>query len=819
MFKNYIKIAIRNLFKHKIYSLINISGLTIGMTCCILILLFVQDELSYDRYHEKAGQIYRVERKGNFQGMDYQTSTTAHPFGPALVRDFPEIEDKVRLWPVELSVRDFNMQFTEERIFFSDASLFEVFSFSLKKGNPKTALTEPNSIVLTEKMAARYFADIEPMGKTLNVAWDDSLLNLKVTGILSDLPQNSHFKTDFFASYGTLNTLLDGQLEAWVSNSIKTYLLLSKEVSIPALEAKFPDFLEKYMGNQARQILGENADLNKLVRLILRPITDIHLYADLQHEIEANGSIATVYVFSAIAVLILIIAAINFMNLATARSGGRAREVGLRKVVGANRSLLIKQFLGESVLLAFIALFLAILLAELALPYYNAFTLKNLAIDYFGNPSVILGLTGIVLFIGIFAGLYPAFFLSSFQPIMVLKGTFNAKTKGKSSFLREGLVVLQFSISLVLIISTIIVSNQLDFVKNKELGFNKEQVVVVPILDSALPEKLDVIKAELKQNASVLSVAASSKFPGSPGFSDTVWRRDGGEGDDFIIIQQFTVDHDYLSTIGTEMIAGRFFDKKYITDADAGVILNESAVKDLGWTSVDEAVGKNVEFPIGINPPTYGKAEVIGVVQNFHFKSLHQKIEPLVLHMGLNDRFSTVGFLSARISSNDVAGTVSFMEEKWQQFSPNFPFEYSFLDEKFDSHYRAEQRMQNIFSYFTGLAIFVSCLGLLGLASFTAEQRTKEIGIRKVLGASESNVVLLLSREFVKLVAIANIIAWPVAYLAMNNWLEDFAYRTSITVGTFVLAGLLVLVFAILTVSFQAIKAATANPVDALQYE
>ncbi len=819
MFKNYLKIALRNLIKYKGYSFINIVGLAIGMACCILILLYVQDELSYDRYHQNADRIFRVERAGVFQGTEYHTANTAHPYGAALVRDYPEIQERARFRQIELPIRDTQAQFIDTEMFFSDASLFDVFSFSLKSGDAKTALSRPSSVVLTEAMARKFLGDPEPIGKTLRVAWNDSLLSLEVTGILDELPQNSHFRSDIFISYETLNALLGRQTAVWLSNNIYTYVLLADGADVAALENKFPQFIEKYMGATVRQVLGPDADISTMIQLKLKPITDIHLHSDLENEIEANGSMATVYIFSIIALVILLIASINFMNLATARSARRAKEVGLRKVVGASRSLLIRQFIGESLWLSFLALLLAILLAEFALPAYNAFTLKELRIDYFGNTQIILGFLGIMFLVGVLGGLYPALFLSAFQPAQVLKGALATGKGNRSSFMREGLVVLQFSVSIALIISTFVVSDQLEFVKNKRLGFDKKQVVIMPIPDMAARGKLELIKAELLRHAGILKVASCSRYPGSAGFNDTIWRRFGSEGEDFRDIKHFRVDSDFLQTIGTDLVAGRFFANEHATDASNGIILNEEAVAEFGWSSAEKAVGQGIEYPVDIQPVKYGKAEVVGVVSNFHFRSLHQKVQPLIMHMGLTTNMGSSGYLAAKVSPGNISETLDFMENTWHEFSPNYPFEYFFLDAHFDSQYRAEQRMQEIFSLFATLAIFVGCLGLLGLASFMAEQRTKEIGIRKVLGATEVSIVKLLSTEFVRLVAIANLVGWPIAYWAMGKWLQNFAYHTTMGLQTFLFAGAMALGIAVLTVSFQSIKAALSNPVHALHYE
>lgn len=817
MLKNYLIITLRNIKKHKGYSLINIVGLAIGMACCILIFLYVWDELNFDRYHEHADRIYRLERKGRFQDRDYHSASTAYPMGPALANDYPEILQTVRFAPHPTLVRNQKNTYLHERLFFTDANVFDAFSFSLVKGYPNTALVEPNSIVLTETMAQRYLTDGEPLGQILTIRWEDRLLELLVTGILQEMPRNSHFRTEFLVSFSTLKAFWGNEwVNNWLENSAYTYLLLQDGIDPIRLSEKFPAFIQKYMGAIGRQILGPEVDLNEVLQLQLLPLTDIYLYSDVESEIEPVSDITKIYVFSAIAVFILIIAGINFVNLATARSAGRAREVGLRKVVGASRGSLIRQFLGESLIVSLFALGVAVVFVELILPGFNGFTAKNLAMGYREHPWMILVQLLIAVVVGIGAGIYPAFFLSAFRPADVLKGSQRSGTGGRSPGLRKGLIVFQFALSSIFIIATIVVTNQMNYIKHKQLGFQKEQIVVISPSDASLRDKLELVKSELLQQANVLGITLSSEIPGQQkGYSSRPFHKEGSSNEESAVAYHFAIDEAFVPTLEINLAAGRNFSKGFATAQNAGYLLNESAITRLGWSSPEAAIGNNL-FEYDIETQDFSKqGPVIGVVKDFHFTSLHQKIEPLVMYMD----FNALHHVLIKIRANDIPGALASIEQTFKQFSANYPFVYHFLDDQFDQLYRKEQQMQQIFGYCTTLAIFVACLGLFGLASFMTEQRTKEIGIRKTLGASVAGIILLLSKEFTKWVVLANLIAWPIAYVMMNYWLQSFAYRTKINLWVFVVAACSTFAIALLTVSWQSIKAALANPVKALKYE
>ena len=813
MIKNYFQIAFRNLLRHKGYSFINIAGLAAGITCCILIMLYVKDELSYDRFNEKIDQIYRLERKGVIQGQEFWVAATAHPTGPSFKNELPEILETVRIWPQIFSLKTLDNQYFEERILFTDPAIFSVFTFPLLNGSLETALKEPQSMVLTEEMCKKYFNTSDAMGKVLSLQWDkETTVDFKVTGIMKKIPRNSHFKTDFFVSYSTLEKLVPDQLRTWLNNSNYTYFLLSKNQSVRALTQKFPALIEKYMGKDIRQYLGSDVDINRLFQFVLRPVSEIHLYSNIEFEFEPNGSITTVYIFSAIAFLVLLIACINFMNLSTARSALRAKEVGLRKTVGANRRSLITQFIGESILLSLIAGIIALLFVRLLLPVYNAVTLKEMANTFLTDPISMLFFIAVIFLVGLVAGSYPAFYLTSFQPVKVLKGKFTTGNEVRSQFLRKGLVVLQFTISITLIICTTVVMNQLHFVKNKNLGFKKEQVVVIPAKDISLGTRGDAVKTELLKNPGILKVAFASQIPGSRSTSDRAFLREGMDKSQSQDIRYFYIDSDFISALEIPMAAGRNFSKDFTTDKE-GIILNEAAVKKFGWESPDLAVGQGILVPE--DGTKYTKFKVVGVAKDFHYKSLHQRIDPLLLFLEPAD----VVYILVKIKTGDIPATLGYLENKFKEFSPGYTPEYYFLDESFDKLYRSEERVETIFKFFTLLAIMISCLGLFGLITFTAERRRKEVGIRKVLGATVSNIVLHLSWEFIILTLIANLIAWPVAYIAMSKWLQSFAYRTQISISVFILSALIALVIALLTVCYQSVKAALANPVHSLKYE
>ncbi|MGH7598880.1 MAG: ABC transporter permease [bacterium] len=813
MLKNYLKITLRNLRKHKVYSFINILGLAIGITCCLLILLYVQDELNYDRFHQRSDRIHRLVISGRARGEARVLSTaqSPSPWAPAFVQDNPGVENYVRFkTPLSrwlISIPNTEKRFYEKRFYFADATVFDVFDYELLRGDPREALKRPNAVVLTETAAKKYFGADDPMGKVLTA---DNNYEFTVTGVMRDAPQNSHLRFDFLASFATLTVPgnargdflyganLDDMTIFGLNPQVYTYLLFRPNYTPEQFNQMMPAFLQKYVGSNLQRL---GLELNP----ILQPLTSIHLHSHLDAEVSPNSDINTVYIFLAVSGFILLIACINFMNLATARSANRAKEVGLRKVVGSDRGALIKQFLGESTFLALIATFIAIAFLQILLPWFNEIASKQLSIHW-GNGVFLATLLAIVLIVGLIAGSYPAFFLSAFQPAVVLKGKLKLGTAGAN--LRRVLVVAQFAASIIFIIGTVVVYRQLQYVQNQNLGFDKEHVLVIPVVDPPARFQFPSFQNAIQQNPGILSVSASSSVPGGL-IGVGLLHPEGIPDNENVSMEMMFVDHDFLPALGIAMAAGRNFSRDYSTDSTDAFIINETAAARLGWKN--DAVGKVLDF---VNQR---RGRVIGVMKDFHMKSLHQKIEPLAIHLA----FSMDPYINfvVRLSPQDIPAKLAFVEEKWRQVYPLHPFEYSFLDDDFDHLYRAEQLRGKIFSAFAGLAIFIACLGLFGLAAFSAEQRTKEIGIRKILGAAEGQIVFLLSKEFVLLVLIANLVAWPIAYWTMHNWLQDFAYRTSLQWDIFILGGIAALAISLLTVSFQAIKAALANPVEALRYE
>ncbi|MGD8536202.1 MAG: ABC transporter permease [Candidatus Aminicenantes bacterium] len=785
MFRNYLKIALRNIKRHKGYSFINIVGLAVGMACCILILLWVQDELSYDRFHKNADDIYRVLQDINFADHSTTWAITQGPLGPSLKEDFPEIIDATRI-----TGRGFRLTYNEksydEGVSMADGSILKMFTFPLVKGDPATALSDPFSIVLTEELAEKYFGDDDPIGKTIKA---DNKWDFQVTGVMKNVPHNSHLQFDFLIPF-IFGRELNYTVDRWGNSQFRTYVQLPKGTAAQDVILKISGYL------------FEKPTIEKDARLNLQPLTRIHLYSNYEYD-SAHGDIIYVTLFSIIAFFILLIACINFMNLATARSGNRAKEVGMRKVSGAHKTDIIKQFYGESMLLAFIALLLAVVLVWILLPAFNNLAAKELSLDIPGNLSILLGLLCIATLTGIIAGSYPAFFLSAFQPVMVLKGLRLSGLKG--SLFRKILVVFQFSLTILLIICTIGVYNQLNYMRNRKLGYDKEYMIYFG-MRGEMREKFDSVKNELLQNPNILGVTASSNVPTyGYTFSNSLWRWEGQNPDEETLMRAVFIDIDYFKTFGMEIAEGRSFSKEFPTDATEAIMVNEEAVKAMGMES---PIGKR----LSIQDENF---KIIGVVKNYHFRSLQQEIDPLIL-LYYPQRCRV---LFARLKSEQIPQTIGYIENVFKRFAPSYPFNYYFLDEALDRLYRSEQRIGTLFRYFSILAILISCLGLLGLASFMAEQRTKEIGIRKVLGATASNIVALLSKEFTKWVIVANIVAWPVAYFALNKWLQSYAYKTNVALWSFVLSGALALLIALVTVSYQSIKAALANPADSLRYE
>lgn len=808
MFQNYIKIALRNLMKHKAYSLINIIGLSLGIACCIMIFLFVADELSYDRQHDNADQIYRVVTDMNVGGKSLPLAVTPFPMAPALQEDFPEIKETVRIvkWGNPLLSKG-DDSFYEQNFFWAEPAVFDVFSFPLQKGDPATALRDPNSVLLTQETAIKYFGDADPLGQTLTYGNDRELM---VTGVLANLPGNSHIQFDFLGSFATLEDILGpgGSLQVWHAFwPIYTFIKVDNPVGdIPALTDKLPQFVDAHMHDDIAKSIGRTYAVH------LQPLTDIYLHSQRLSEM-ASGNIIYVYTFSAIAVFILLIACINFMNLATARSARRAKEVGMRKVLGAFRFQLIYQFLGESVFISLISLPLAFVLVNLFLPVFNDLSGKELMLSQLGGPIFFL-LAGLcILFVGLGAGSYPAFFLSSFKPIVALKGRIASGVAGRSP-LRRALVIFQFGISIVLIVSTAVVYNQLDFVRNKKLGFDKDQVIVVSSSDQEVQAKYDVLYEQFLQSPHIANVSAANVVPGKSSLATPVLKV-GGSNDEKWEMSTLPIDPDFVETLGIKLAAGRNYDRDITSDTLEAFLLNEAAVGQFGWQSPEEAIGKQIEW-LGLGTGLRGT--VIGVVEDYHFASLHAPIAPALMVPGNLWPMGT-NFIMVRSRTSDLSNALAYLKDTWQQVIPDRPFQYTFLDEDFGALYQSEEKLGKIFIIFATLAILIACLGLFGLSAFAAEQRTKEIGIRKVLGATAPNIVYLLSKEFVVLVVAANAIAWPAAYFIMDYWLQNFAYKVGIGWEVFALAAMLALFIALLTVSFQSIKAAFSNPVKTLRYE
>ena len=794
MFANYVKIAWRHIKKHKGYSFINITGLAIGMACCILILMWVQDELSFDRFHEKKEDIYRIIsdwEKVNWKGME----GTPGPLAPAMKEAIPEVLFTARLAGHSRKVFKYGDRvFYEDRGVIADPALFNIFTFPVLKGNLETAFSKPTDIVITESVAEKYFGTQDPIGKVIEVEGHLAM----VTGVIQDLPHNSHLQFDYMSSFEFIRDL-SGYGTTWGAFNFVTYTLLQKNTNPDIISQKCTDIAMK---NECPQV--KDGASFRLQRLL-----DVHLDARrYQRTGYVLGDQTTVTLFSVIALFVLFIACANFMNLSTARSSIRAKEVGLRKTVGAGRPQIIKQFFGESILISTIACLFALMLVFLLLPHFNELSAKELSVD-FNNGRFVFSFLAVVFLTGLISGSYPALFLSSYKPVVVFREAVSSGKKG--TVFRRIFVVFQFSLSILLIIGTFIIYKQLHFIRNKELGFDKDHVVFIPIKEN-MGAKYETAKNELLRDPNILSVTACwNHFP-----RDT-WRSAGFEWEGGDPVRQreldlvYTgVDYDFFRLLGLEISDGRPFSKKYATDEDNAYILNQAAIADM---ELNDPVGKQFTIP----PDNNGL--IVGIVKDVHFQSLHRKIEPRIFFLHDMSEATTDGILLAKVRGGKIPQALAGIRRVWEEMNPISPFEYRFLDEAYDQLYRKEKRIGTILNYFTFLAILISCLGLFGLASFMAERRTKEIGIRKVLGAPVSGLVVLLSKEFSRWVLISNIIAWPIGYFVMEKMLQSYAYRTPIGIEIFILSALLALVIALLTVSFQAIKAARTNPVESLRYE
>ncbi len=800
MINNYFKIAWRNLQRQRTFTAINIAGLAIGLATCLLISLYVVDEWSYDRFHAKADRIVRVVFGGTLVGGDIKEANVMPPTAEAFRAEFPEVEATTRLVQGGRPFFEVTGQFfNEEELAFVDPTFFQVFSFQLLRGNPATVLNEPYTAVLTAEVAKKYFGSTDIIGKEIRIRNDNSVL--KVTGIVQNLPRNSHFHFDIFVSMASYP---NARSDSWMESGYYTYAVLHPGTDYKALEAKLPALFEKYAGPQFPAAFGGTsyADHRKAgndIGLSLQPLVDIHLHSDFHYDLSPPGDIRYVYIFGAIALFMLLIASINFMNLSTAGASRRAKEVGVRKVLGSGREELAYQFLTESVILTFFALALAIGLAYAALPFFNQLAGKSLTLHFLTHWQTVPVLLAAGLLAGLLAGSYPAFFLSAFKPVAVLKGKLTPDNKGTG--LRGGLVVFQFLISISLIICTSVVYRQLDYIQHKKLGYDKEQVLVLPTWP--LGKNAEVFQRQLRQDSRILNITRSSYVPAGATHNNNFSVHAADNPSRWVKTLRYDVDENYLPTLGIELSAGRNFSADYGTDSLSAVI-NETAAATLGWAG--DALGK-----ILVNGDNK-QFRVVGVVKDFHFKSLHERITPLV--MVLNP-----GSGNLIVKARPVDGLLREIEARYNAFPHESPFSYSFLDERIRNTYLAEQKTGTILGLFAGLTIFVACLGLFGLATFTAYQRTREIGIRKVLGATIANIIRLLVTDFMKLIGIAVLIASPVAWWVMNKWLEDFAYRIDIGWWMFAAAGLLAMVIALLTVSWQAVKAAVTNPVESLRNE
>lgn len=789
MLSNHLKIALRSLRKQKLYGFINVFGLALGLACCLLIGLFVRDELRFDRFHANADRTYRIVQQDDDLAPDV---TPEAPLAPALLASYPEVEHATRLfryWFTPLVSRD-DQGFYEEDFLFTDAEFFDVFSFDLVRGTPETALAAPFSLVLTESTARRYFGDADPMGQTLRVNAEHTMT---VTGILADPPRTSHFTFSMLGSVEALDAVMgwENVLSNWGLGNFPTYLVLAEGSDPAALDAKLPDLVDRVLGEESTSSYR------------LQPLTDIHLYSDFRGELEANSDIRYVWLLFALAVTILLLACINYTNLATARFAQRAREIGVRKAVGAQRRQVAMQFLTESTLMAVLALGVAVGLLTLALPAFGTLTGGALTLSPFQDGGLVLGAVGIALLTGGIAGGYPAFVLSASQPRVALQG----RVRTTTSPLRQGLVVAQYVAAVVLLVGTGAVYQQMDYIQTERLGFEREQVVVLPVRDSTLASQPGVLKATFAALPEVTRITATTSLPGTQMPATTDFAPEGMTREPFRIFMGW-VDDTYLPTLGIDLAAGRNFSTDRVSDADGALLLNETAVREIGWVSPQDAIGKRAQI-------WGGDYEIIGVVKDFHYASLREPIGPMVLFPNFSD---TEG-LVLRLDTDDLPGAMAKLETTWHALTAAQPFTASFLDQDLDRLYAAEDRWGALVGVGALIAVLIACLGLFGLASFMAVQRTKEVGVRKTLGASLGSVVVLLSKDYIRLVGIAFLVACPLAYLVADRWLDGFAYRTDLGVGVFLATGLTVLGIAALTVSVQALRTASADPIQALRYE
>lgn len=789
MFKNLVKTAVRHIFKHPGYSFLNVLGLTLGITSALFLLIYVSDEVSYDRYHEKSDRIYRVSSKITEPDDQFTWIVAQLPFGPQVVQDYPEVEAYVRFINMPRALyKHEDKEFIEENFFYADSALFDIFTYKVIKGDARSALLEPNKIVLTETVAARYFGADDPVGKTLTAGNEV----YEVTGVIEDVPSNSHFRFEALASRSNLPE----QIGSWGNFGVFTYLLFPEGLDVDAFEDKMQGMYAAYM----EPIFGP---INIKIEYILEPIREIHLYSTNAGEPESTGSITYVYIFAIVAFFLLLIAAMNYMNLATARSSGRAREVGLRKVVGSRRGPLVWQFLSESVIFTIIALIISIILLMALLPRFNLLAGKSFDLNVLYSPVVLLSLVAVILLVGIIGGSYPAFFLSRFSPVTVLKGEITQGTAG--SLFRKILVVIQFTVSIIMIVCTLVVFRQLNYLKKMDQGFDQKNVLGLE-LNRSMIGKYPVLKQTLLENPNILYVG-STDTPVGEGSGKLLFDVETDQGMSQRGINFAIVDHDFVEALGIKILQGREFQEDMPSDTLSGVIVNETFVKRMGWS---DPIGKRIEA----GDENTLRARVVGVMQDYHQTGMYNEIESLLLAYQ-----TTNNIVYVKISDDNVEQALAHIESSWKEVFPDQPYSYTFLSERFNRQFEADENRGLIFTLFTMLAILIACLGLFGLASYTVEHRTREIGIRKVFGASEGTIMRLVSREFIILSLISIVLAFPIAYYFMSNWLENYVYRTSIGALLFIIAGLLTLVITFATISYKAYQAAVTNPAESIKTE
>lgn len=797
MLKSYIIVAFRNLHRQGFYSLINIFGLTAGVLCSLFLLLYVMDELSYDTFNTKSESIYRVGMNASIQDTKLDISQAMSPIGAAMLADFPEVKNFVRMnYPGRELVTKDDKQFYEEKFYFTDSSFFNIFSWQLLSGDPHKVLVEPNSIVLSESVAKKYFGDEDPIGKVIKTGSEE--WQRMVTGVMQDAPSNAHFQPRALISYSSLPPPRPtdwGNINNWV------YIQLAPNADPKALEARSADFMEKYTGELFRQF-------NARADFYLEPLLDIHLYSKNEGQIEPTGDIAYVYVLSVIALFILLIASINYMNLATARATMRAKEVGIRKVLGSYRKQLMIQFTVEAVVVAFISVVLSIILAFFLLPYFNELADKSIGRDFYKNPYIILSMLGMLIFLGFVSGSYPAFYLSRFQSAEVLKG--RVSSKAGNPLLRKALVVFQFSVSIIMVICTWVVYDQLNFMKEKELGFNKEQVIRIPLEGQEARKKFSVIRQALLSNPDIFSVGSGWTSPGGDFNLNGIFvEMENGEFTEKGFVS-YTADAGYLPTLEIEVVEGRNFSEDIKSDTANAVIVNQELVRHMGWT---EPIG--MRFRVLTAPGEDNReVKVVGVIKNFHQRALQEPIRPMLIHHSLEN-----GILLVRINTAKTGEVLSHIDDTWKKIITNRPLEYSFVEQDFYEQYVADEAKGKVFATFSVFTIVIACLGLFGLASYTAEQRKKEIGLRKVIGASVSSLIMLVSKDFLKLIGVAVVIAFPIAYYTMAAWLQGFEFRISPRPVIFLLSAGLILTITLVTVGYHSLMAATGNPVTSLKEE